>query len=118
MLLALFAFILTAGASQSALPAALAAGPAGLAALRPCDWGALEPAVPIMFLALVYHDLVPVIVSYLGGDRRAIRCACCSTPCQLDACRLGAILPGRASLGLGWQRQSLLATPAGCILGR
>lgn len=72
-MLALFAFILTAGASQSALPAALAAGPAGLAALRPCDWGALQPAVPIMFLALVYHDLVPVIVSYLGGDRRAIR---------------------------------------------
>ncbi|KAL4427144.1 hypothetical protein ABPG77_001148 [Micractinium sp. CCAP 211/92] len=101
VLLALFAFILTAGASQSALPAALAAGPAGLAALRPCDWGALEPAVPIMFLALVYHDLVPVIVSYLGGDRRAIR----------SAIVLGSLVP--LSMFLSWEAVALSLLPAG-----
>lgn len=65
MLLLLFGAILAAGASQAGLPAALLSGAA--------DWGALEPAVPIIFLALVYHDLIPVIVSYLGGDRAAIR---------------------------------------------
>ena len=70
MLLGLFLVILAAGASEAGggpggLPAALLHGPA--------DWAALEPAVPIMFLALVYHDLVPVIVSYLGGDRKTIR---------------------------------------------
>lgn len=101
VLLALFAFILTAGASHSALPAALAAGPAGLAALRPCDWGALEPAVPIMFLALVYHDLVPVIVSYLGGDRRAIR----------SAIVLGSLVP--LTMFLSWEAVALSLLPAG-----
>jgi hypothetical protein len=65
VLLLLFGVILTAGAAQAGLPASLASGTA--------DWAALEPAVPIMFLALVYHDLVPVIVDYLGGDRQNIR---------------------------------------------
>ncbi|KAL4459158.1 hypothetical protein ABPG75_014023 [Micractinium tetrahymenae] len=101
VLLALFAFILTAGASQSVLPAALAAGPAGLAALRPSDWGALEPAVPIMFLALVYHDLVPVIVSYLRGDRRAIR----------TAIVLGSLVP--LTMFLSWEAVALSLLPAG-----
>jgi len=74
VLLALFAIILTAGLSQSSLPAALLSGGVGdSAGLGPCNWGALEPALPIMFLALVYHDLIPVIVSYLNGDRSAIR---------------------------------------------
>jgi hypothetical protein len=31
-------------------------------------------AVPIAFLALLYHDLVPVICAYLGHDRAAVRC--------------------------------------------
>jgi tyrosine-specific transport protein len=65
VLLLLFGVILTAGAAQSGLPGSLAGGHA--------DWAALEPAVPIMFLALVYHDLIPVIVDYLGGDRINIR---------------------------------------------
>jgi tyrosine-specific transport protein len=34
---------------------------------------ALGPAIPIMFLSLVYHDLIPLICSYLGGDRTKIR---------------------------------------------
>jgi tyrosine-specific transport protein len=65
-LLALFAVILAAGGA--------AAGGGGVAAAAAtADWGALQPALPIIFLALVYHDLVPVIVDYLGGDRKAIR---------------------------------------------
>lgn len=44
LLLALFGGILAAGVAQSDLPHALLAGHA--------DWGALQPAVPIMFLAL------------------------------------------------------------------
>ena len=34
---------------------------------------ALGPAIPIMFLSLVYHDLIPLICSYLGGDRTKVR---------------------------------------------
>ena len=67
VLLARFAVILCAGAGQSSLPHSLLHGVA--------DWGALQPAVPIIFLSLVFHDLTPVIVSYLGGDRARIRCA-------------------------------------------
>lgn len=139
VLLALFAFILTAGASHSALPAALAAGPAGLAALRPCDWGALEPAVPIMFLALVYHDLVPVIVSYLGGAARSMpwraasvavgprrtaqtystHAGCCASlvarprlaRLRRSAIVLGSLVP--LTMFLSWEAVALSLLPAG-----
>lgn len=40
------------------------------------DWGAAGKAVPVIFLSLVYHDLVPVFCADLGGNRAAIRCAC------------------------------------------
>lgn len=33
----------------------------------------LPPALPIMFLSLVYHDLIPFICSYLNGDATKIR---------------------------------------------
>jgi len=33
----------------------------------------LPPALPIMFLSLVYHDLIPFICSYLNGDAARIR---------------------------------------------
>ena len=29
------------------------------------DWGAFSSCLPISFLALVFHDLVPVLASYL-----------------------------------------------------
>ncbi|EFN53483.1 hypothetical protein CHLNCDRAFT_136774 [Chlorella variabilis] len=93
VLLLLFGVILTAGASQAGLPASLAAGAA--------DWGALEPAVPIMFLALVYHDLVPVIVDYLGGDRRSIR----------SAIVLGSLVP--LAMFVSWEAVALSLLPAG-----
>lgn len=38
-------------------------------------WVSLGPAVPIMFLSLVYHDLIPLICSYLNGDRKKIQTA-------------------------------------------
>ena len=37
------------------------------------DWSAAPATVPVVFLALVYHDLVPVICSYLAGDMDKIR---------------------------------------------
>lgn len=67
VLLLLFCGIVAAGAAAADVPAAVAHGHA--------DWGALPPAAPIMFLALVYHDLVPLICGYLGGDRAAVRSA-------------------------------------------
>ncbi|MBR8838174.1 MAG: tyrosine transporter [Stigonema ocellatum SAG 48.90 = DSM 106950] len=37
------------------------------------NWAALSPAVSVMFVALFYHNIVPVIVSQLEGDARKIR---------------------------------------------
>lgn len=68
VLLGLFVLILASGASQVDWPAAIA--------YTTSDWGAASKAVPIIFLSLVYHDLVPVICAYLGGDRAAVRWAC------------------------------------------
>lgn len=55
-----------------------AAGPmvdaSSLAAL-PTDWSATPLALPIVFLTLVYHDLIPVLCMLLGRDRRAVRAA-------------------------------------------
>ena len=69
LLLLLFAVILGVGATEAAdaLPGGHFFG-VGVG-----DWGAVRPALPIMFLALVYHDLVPLIVSFLGGRRATIR---------------------------------------------
>lgn len=38
-------------------------------------WSEAPSALPILFLSLVYHDLVPVLCAYLGGDLRRIRSA-------------------------------------------
>ena len=37
------------------------------------DWSAAPETVPVVFLALVYHDLVPVVCGFLAGDVRKIR---------------------------------------------
>lgn len=39
----------------------------------PTDWSAAPCALPIIFLTLVYHDLIPVLCMLLGHDRRAVR---------------------------------------------
>lgn len=93
VLLALFAVILCAGASQSSLPHSLLHGIA--------DWGALQPVVPIIFLSLVFHDLTPVIVSYLGGDRARIR----------TALVLGSLVP--LGMFLSWEAVALSLLPSG-----
>lgn len=56
---------------------------------------ALGPAIPIMFLSLVYHDLIPLICSYLGGDRRKIR----------QALVLGSLVP--LCMFISWEGVSL-----------
>lgn len=61
-LLALFAGIAVAGGGQ-----------ADWSALSYGDWGQASSTVPVIFLALVYHDLIPVLCSYLGGDLKDIR---------------------------------------------
>lgn len=95
LLLVLFVGILGAGAAQGGpdMPAALAAQPAA--------WAALAPAMPIVFLSLVYHDLVPVIVSYLGGDRGRVR----------QAIVFGSLLP--LGMFLAWEAVALGLLPAG-----
>jgi len=37
------------------------------------NWNNAPECVPVVFLALVYHDLIPVICSYLSGDSKKIR---------------------------------------------
>lgn len=39
------------------------------------NWSSLPGALPIMFLTLVYHDLVPFVCYYLGGDRARVKSA-------------------------------------------
>jgi tyrosine-specific transport protein len=90
-LLALFGGVVVAAApAPAALAAALGLGPAAAPSLAASSlalppalcaaaaasgnwcWAALPPAAPIVFLSLVYHDLVPYLCSYLGRDRGAV----------------------------------------------
>lgn len=93
---ALFAFfigILGVGISQNDVVGTLATNPA--------SWSHLSPAVPILFLSLVYHDLVPLICSYLGGDRKLVR----------SAVVLGSLIP--LFMFLSWEAVALSLVPGG-----
>ncbi|MBE9028773.1 tyrosine transporter [filamentous cyanobacterium LEGE 11480] len=37
------------------------------------DWGAVRPAIPVMLVALFYHNVIPVIVKQLKGDVVRVR---------------------------------------------
>ncbi|GAB2276753.1 hypothetical protein Dimus_011469 [Dionaea muscipula] len=37
------------------------------------DWGQVPVSIPVMIFSLVYHDLLPVVCAYLGGDAARIR---------------------------------------------
>ena len=39
------------------------------------DWGAISPAVSVMFVAMFYHNVVPIVTTQLEGDVKKIRCA-------------------------------------------
>lgn len=120
LLLTTFAAILAAGAPTADFASLMT---------RPGDWASVPSAVPVIFLALVsapvllvaphmrgpsltpwllsrlqvYHDLVPVVCAYLGGDRARIRTA-------LFAGSLGPL-----AMFLAWDAVSLgqLAVAAG-----
>lgn len=51
----------------------LAAPRANPAALLQADWGATLSSIPVMFVALVFHNIVPVISYRLKGDVDKIR---------------------------------------------
>ena len=68
-LMVLFLSMLGLGMSNTDLTGLLI-NPVGLE-----NWQALGPAIPIIFLSLVYHDLIPLICSYLDGDRARTRLA-------------------------------------------
>jgi tyrosine-specific transport protein len=61
-MLVLFAIIVTNGATQVDWAHGLSHS----------DWGGAATCLPVMFLALVYHDLIPVVCQYLGFDRRKV----------------------------------------------
>ena len=62
-LLCLFGVLIAGGAASADWSNADFAG----------DWSNAPACVPVVFLALVYHDLVPVICAYLAGDASKIR---------------------------------------------
>ena len=64
------------------------------------NWDAMGPALPILFLALVYHDLVPMICSLLGGDLPRIR----------QALVIGGACP--LAMFLTWNAVALAMVPA------
>jgi tyrosine-specific transport protein len=43
--------------------------------LQRANWSALPEGIPIMLVALVFHNVVPVVVTQLEGDRERIRMA-------------------------------------------
>ncbi|XP_058101790.1 uncharacterized protein LOC131245971 isoform X2 [Magnolia sinica] len=51
--------------------AALSGGWSGLSSTA--DWARVPATVPVIIFSLVYHDLAPVICTYLGGDLTRIR---------------------------------------------
>lgn len=63
MLLVAFGYIVVGGASEAEFSHLTST----------MEWGQAAPALPILFLALVYHDLVPVLCSYLEGDLPRIK---------------------------------------------
>ena len=68
VLVAVFASILVLGLAGTDMGMLFGADSSPMTSLH-----ALGPAIPIMFLSLVYHDLIPLICSYLGGDKAKIR---------------------------------------------
>lgn len=96
VLFAFFIGILGVGITQNDLVGNLAANPA--------SWSHLSPAVPILFLSLVYHDLVPLICSYLGGDRKLVR----------SALVLGSLVP--LFMFLSWEAVALSLVPGGGLV--
>jgi len=67
--------------------------------LQQQDWTQEWGALPVVFLALVYHDLVPVLCKQLGWDKRKIRT---SLVC-------GSLVP--LSLFLAWDAVALALVP-------
>jgi tyrosine-specific transport protein len=96
VLFAFFIGILGVGISQNDVVGNLASNPA--------SWSQLSPAVPILFLSLVYHDLVPLICSYLGGDRKLVR----------SALVLGSLVP--LFMFLSWEAVALSLVPGGGLV--
>jgi len=58
----------------------LAAGPNvdGSSLLQDGHWSAVPATLPVVALAFVYHNVVPVLVNALGGDKGKIRTAICA----------------------------------------
>lgn len=51
----------------------LSAGQIEIAQFAKSDWGAVRPAIPVMLVAMFYHNVIPVITKQLGGDVVRVR---------------------------------------------
>ena len=63
------------------------------------DWSGCAATLPVMFLALVYHDLIPVVCQYLGFDRRRV----------VPALLAGSVVP--LGMFVAWQAVCLGLVP-------
>jgi tyrosine-specific transport protein len=70
-------------------------------ALTKADWAALPDALPVMMLAFVYQNVMPVVVANLEGNVPRIRAAIC----------LGVAIP--LLMFLSWEAAILGSLPVG-----
>jgi amino acid permease len=98
VLLLLFACILLAG-SQAHQGTSSVSSLFVESSSNPGNWAALTSAFPIIFLSLVYHDLVGVICTYLRNDVKMVR----------SAIFLGSLIP--LVMFLSWEAVSLSLLP-------
>ena len=99
VLLLLFACILLAG-SQAHQGTSSVSSLFVESSSNPGNWAALTSAFPIIFLSLVYHDLVGVICTYLRNDVKMVR----------SAIFLGSLIP--LVMFLSWEAVSLSLLPS------
>ncbi len=81
----------------------LAGGGLHVEALAKADWAALPDALPVMMLAFVYQNVMPVVVTKLEGDVPRIRAAIC----------LGVAIP--LLMFLSWEAAILGSLPEGAV---
>eukprot|EP01036_Dinobryon_divergens_P032938 gene32938-42625_t len=87
--------------------------------LHPQDYGAVLPAVPVMFVALVYHNIVPTICSALKYDRMKITIALTAgtfIPLLMFVVNIGSISSSRFLVQL-FSEAAIVTSFIGFVIG-
>mmetsp|Transcript_8440 Transcript_8440/g.31117 ORF Transcript_8440/g.31117 Transcript_8440/m.31117 type:complete len:621 (-) Transcript_8440:2985-4847(-) len=65
------------------------------------NWDSVGGSLPVVVLALVFHDLVPILANYLGGDIKRVR----------KSILVGSFIP--LLMFLSWEAVALSVSPSG-----